>query len=551
MSAPLQPLLSGNLWQAPDGLPARTLSFSFPSVASLWDFRTAYGIPAEPTQGFAPLVTTEQQAAERALNAWAAVSALELHRVPDTEASSGTLRIAFTSWQMGSMQLGATYLPGSDAKSGDVWLNSNLHSTALASFEPGTPGYFALLHEIGHALGLKHPHEPLPLSPATLDRSMDSMFQTVMSVNVWPGVVGSLAGSTNRYPTTPMSLDIDALQALYGPNTTFASGDDVYLFDGQQGYLQTLFDNGGIDTIVATGPRTARIDLNPGAWSELGQPVLVSGGQIRSAATVQIYRSSWIENARGGDGADVLAGNALDNRLQGGLGDDALDGAAGSDTAVFDGRLANFSLHKDGNGWRVEDKIGKEGVDTLANIEYLQFADKTLPLAAALPQAPLGAGKSPMLLFDAVYYLAHHADLLPVPDAAAAASQHYLAVGAAAGSPPNAYFDAAYYAQKWGDLASLNLDDAALFAHFNLFGLWEGRSPGPVLDKFDAVQYLQANPDVVAYAEAHAMQFMGGRTNAALVHFLLHGADEGRAAVDTAGQPISLGYSIDFQIGFG
>ena len=539
-------LLYGTRWGAAASEPSLRLTYSFPGEASDWDFLYAYTRPGESSQGFSPLLEgAERQAVREALQAWSAVAGLAFIQVSDAAGTVGDIRVAFTSWQMGPTQLGSTYAPNASANGGDVWLNSNLRSSALASFEPGTVGYFTLLHELGHALGLKHPNEPSPLSTETLDPLLDSMFQTVMSANVWPGIVGRLSGNTNRYPTSPMSLDIDALQQLYGANTTSAAGDDVYEFDGEQGYLQTLFDTGGIDSLAASGTRPVRIDLNPGAWSELGQPVLIDGGQIRSAATVQIYRTTLIENARGGDGADVLVGNALDNRLMGGAGNDRLDGGPGNDTAIFSGPLQNYRLQKSGGIWTVIDDIGAEGRDTLKGMEAAAFANQTVPLANPLSSTPQGLGQNPLLLFDAVYYLASHAELLPVQSLATAA-QHYLASGASSGLRPNAYFDAAYYQTRWADLLPLNLDDAALFVHFNLFGVWEGRSPAPLLDTFDGNQYLAANPDVAAYVDAHLPVFLGSRSNGALAHLLLYGADEGRAAVDTAGEPINLGYSLDF-----
>src|SRR6185503_8573411 len=42
---------------------------------------------------------------------------------------------------------------------GDVMLNVQSGATTLPSFSPGSEGGEILLHELGHVLGLKHPHD--------------------------------------------------------------------------------------------------------------------------------------------------------------------------------------------------------------------------------------------------------------------------------------------------------------------------------------------------------------------------------------------------------
>ena len=117
----------------------------------------------------------------------------------------------------------------------------------------------------------------------------------------------------------------------------------------------------------------------------------------------------------------------------------------------------------------------------------------------------------------------------------ATAFDSYKSKGAAAGAAPNAWFDPVYYANRWTDLKSLNLDAATLFAHYNLYGVWEGRSAGPSFDKFDGTKYLKDNPDVAAYVDAYVKDFLGSRSNGAIAHYVIYGANEGRLAYDTAG----------------
>ncbi len=325
-------LVYGVRWGGgPVGTPAH-LSYSFPALGAAWDFSLAYTNPGEPTQGFWPLLgPTDQQAVSAALASWSSVAGLSFRWVDDASVCGADLRVAYTTWHMGPYQLGAAYLPNATGNAGDVWLNASLRDTALADLQPGSIGYFTLLHELGHALGLKHPNTPSDYSANTLSTLDDSVFNTVMSSYVWPGVVASVTGNIDRFPSTPMSLDIDAMQFLYGPNAS-ASDDDLYLFDAAGKYLQTLYDTGGIDTIELSGSIGGEIDLRAGQWSQLGAAVQINGGQIQNPDTVRIHHDTVIENATGGEGADRLIGNVGSNHLLGRGGDDTLIGGAGADT---------------------------------------------------------------------------------------------------------------------------------------------------------------------------------------------------------------------------
>lgn len=154
-------------------------------------------------------------------------------------------------------------------------------------------------------------------------------------------------------------------------------------------------------------------------------------------------------------------------------------------------------------------------------------------------------GKSGSFLFDAAYYLWASPELVPTVSVDAAAG-NYLSAGAAQGRSPNSWFDTTYYKNRWPDLTPLNLDSATLFQHFNLFGVWEGRSPGPKFQAFDGNRYLTDNPDVAAYVDAFVADFLGSRTNGAIAHYIIYGANEQRVAFDATGAAITLDYLFGY-----
>lgn len=179
--------------------------------------------------------------------------------------------------------------------------------------------YEVLVHELGHALGLKHPFEADGTNTETLSEAEDSSILTTMSYNFLPVA----------YDGEFRAFDLMALVEAYGVNPTFRAGDDVYTFSAQQGVF--VIDGAGTDTISAAGQtQSVTIDLRDGAQSHVG----VAGPLISAGFQLAISPNSKIENAIGGSGNDVLAGNDLANRLEGAAGDDRIFAGEGADIVI-------------------------------------------------------------------------------------------------------------------------------------------------------------------------------------------------------------------------
>lgn len=134
-------------------------------------------------------------------------------------------------------------------------------------------------------------------------------------------------------------------------------GDD--LIDGGAG-----FDVASYDSIFAA----VRVDL-----SKVGVAQDTLGAGVDTLVN--------IEGLKGSAYGDILIGGAKDDSFEGGKGDDIIDGGAGADTAIYRGASKDYSWTKNANGtWTVR---GAEGVDTLLNVEKLQFTDKTVALASS------------------------------------------------------------------------------------------------------------------------------------------------------------------------
>jgi len=239
--------------------------------------------------------------------------------------------------------------------------------------------------------------------------------------------------------------------------------------------------------------------------------------------------------------------------LMGGLGNDALDGGEGIDTASYPLPLTSYQISLVRNGSTKITFTGPtiaifpppvtEGTDTLVNVERVEFAGVSFDLVNPPRTETPKFGQSKGFLFDPSYYLLSQPQLAGTVTMQGALD-HYLKTGAAAGAKPNDWFDAGYYANRWSDLKALNLSADVLFQHYNLYGVWEVRSAGPRFDTYDGLRYLRDNPDVAAYVDAYVNDFLGSRSNGAIAHYVIYGAAEGRVAYNQQGEVIDTAMLI-------
>lgn len=324
-------LLSGVQWES------STLTYSFPTPSASWSISPEDGYPSgsEPwTTGYDALGATDRNAVQKALASWSNVADLHFTQVADDASTVGDLRFAFATLSEDAQAW--AYYPYGGAASGDVWFNAG-GSSYSSEWTDGSYEYMTAVHEIGHALGLKHPFDNDGLTADVLPDELDTLTYSIMSYSAY-------AGDAQSYftynPTTPMVLDVAAIQALYGVNTSFNASDTTYTFQGNVRYHMTLWDAGGTDTIIYTSSAGGLIDLRQGleGGSNLGRQIyaLDSNDQSHAINNVWIAYGATIENATGGSGDDTLIGNEADNILTGGAGSDIFTGGAGDDTYVID-----------------------------------------------------------------------------------------------------------------------------------------------------------------------------------------------------------------------
>lgn len=106
---------------------------------------------------------------------------------------------------------------------GDIWINANQPNQSGNDYEIGQDGQHTIYHELDHAIGLNQPFD----QTTTLAATEDTFKFAVMSYSDSPQHEDG--GNSSFYPTTPMLLDIQAFQYLYGANNSYNIGNNMRL----------------------------------------------------------------------------------------------------------------------------------------------------------------------------------------------------------------------------------------------------------------------------------------------------------------------------------
>ncbi len=344
------------------------------SVAVTYSFMTVKpfygGTDSGGDRGFEAFTVQQKEAARAIFSRLSAETGLVFTETSDAGGIYGQIRLGSNTQRSSA---GYAYLPFStgDDKSGDVWIDNTTSSTTF-SLPPGSYAYATLVHEIGHALGLKHPGnynagEASSNTPGNyLGVVEDTTAYTIMSYT-------DAAGGLQR--DWFGIYDLLTLRTLYGPGTASAGSSTYAYTDSAGASMTTLYDAGGTDTLNLSAVTVApRVDLRPGAFSSFGK-----NGSAASSNNFSIDLSTTIENYVGGALNDVVTGNAANNVFTLGQGSNSADGGLGTDTAAYTGSYTSYSVTVSGGTLRI---VGSNANDTFTNIERLAFVDRKVAFDA-------------------------------------------------------------------------------------------------------------------------------------------------------------------------
>ena len=175
-----------------------------------------------------------------------------------------------------------TYFPG--FAQGDMWFNHTSYNSPILDSYAYAAG---VMHETGHALGLKHGHAAQVghgVTFPTLPANHNSYEYSVMTYSQYVGDNPGTGDDAVNHPTTYMQDDIAALQYMYGANFNTNNGDTTYTWNPSTGemfingvgqgaassgkVLMTVWDGGGTDTYdFSLYSNGVIVDLSPGGWT--------------------------------------------------------------------------------------------------------------------------------------------------------------------------------------------------------------------------------------------------------------------------------------------
>jgi serralysin len=259
----------------------------------------------------------------------------------------------------------------------------NYQNSTWNNLNQGSYGFITLVHEIGHGLGLAHPHDGgSGDSPTTFPGVTSPSSTGAYGLNQGIWTVMTYVGGWNQQPSssynygwssTPMAFDVAALQSIYGANTNYQTGVNTYLLPTSNASgtsWSCIWDAGGVDTISnATGSTACTINLNaapltgPNAGGYVSWALGVVGGYTIANGVV-------IENAIGGSGNDSITGNAAANTLNGGAGADTMMGGAGNDTYYVD---VTSDVVTESSPGGTADKVYSSCSYTLGSSSYIEY----------------------------------------------------------------------------------------------------------------------------------------------------------------------------------
>lgn len=221
------------------------------------------------------------------------------------------------------------YFPDTTIRNGEAYLNSvyatitfNPNRPETLDWSVGNPMYTLILHEIGHAVGLEHPHDGY--DDIYLRAALDNHDHTIMSYDwSWSGDV------TGRTRASLAHLDLDALHYLYGRDAAFTASWNAagrYLaIDGTAG--NDAFTAGRAASLLRGGNGNDRM-----SGAQFNDTLLGGNGHDRMAGGAgadRLYAGAGVDTVFGGDGSDTITGGNGADYLHGNWGADVIYATVG------------------------------------------------------------------------------------------------------------------------------------------------------------------------------------------------------------------------------
>ena len=234
------------------------------------------------TEGKGPLITWPENLKRGYLDAFKTMQDVaNINIIEKVEGESVNIEYYLLNEESNTLGAHNGILDAPDGLPQTSWINTKWYNETT-QITPGSSFLETAIHEIGHGLGLSHPHDagldpdnPSPVFPGLNplwgggDRfgafgfgvnALNQNVFTVMSYNRGlmydkSGLTLTKPNPTEGHSSTPMALDIMALQIKYGYNITTALDDNIYILPTSPSGLSSwssIWDCGGTDVIDAS-----------------------------------------------------------------------------------------------------------------------------------------------------------------------------------------------------------------------------------------------------------------------------------------------------------
>jgi hypothetical protein len=213
------------------------------------------------------------------------------------------------------------------------------------------------------------------------------------------GITVDMAAGT---VTGDSSIGTDTLRSIEGiqgtvNNDTYVAtgyGTGSALNVGNNGNFNQFEGLGGNDTITGNG-NTRVIYANAAAAVtvdlSLGTAHGTAAGDVAAIGTDTF--TGGVNSITGSAFGDTLIGDANSNTFVGGGGNDTINGGGSGDIAIFTGTRVQYNITANSPGagqTTVADTVGgRDGSDTLTNVEVLQFNNANLLIASGSSATPV------------------------------------------------------------------------------------------------------------------------------------------------------------------